>query len=131
MCRETARSSRSTTPSLSHVAYAMPVSISSRIAAPSAASRNIPVGPMNLSAFHSMGLWLADSITPPAAWWCSTASWQVGVVVSPMSMTVQPTDCSAPVAMRWNMGPDTRLSRPRTIVRDGPAADAQAPNAAA
>ena len=26
-----------------------------------------PVGPMNLSAFHSMGLWLAEIIRPPAA----------------------------------------------------------------
>jgi hypothetical protein len=32
-----------------------------------------------------------------------------------MSMTVQPTDCSAATAARWNIGPDTRLSRPTTI----------------
>jgi hypothetical protein len=92
---------------------------------------------MNLSAFHSMGLCDADSISPPAAWWCSTASWQVGVVVSPTSITWAPTLSSAALATRWNSGPETRLSRPSTMARDGAAplprgrAIDHAPNAAA
>jgi len=54
----------------------------------------------------------------------------VGVGAMPMSITVQPTDSSAPCTMRVNMGPETRLSRP-TTTRRLPLRDAQAPNAAA
>ncbi len=42
-----------------------------------------PIGAMNLSAFHSIGLWLAVIASPPAAWWNSTASWTVGVGTTP------------------------------------------------
>jgi hypothetical protein len=61
-----------------------------------------------------MGLWLAEIMSPPAAWWCSTANWQVGVVVSPRSITWTPTDWRAATTERWNIGPETRLSRPTT-----------------
>ena len=86
---------------------------------------------MNLSAFHSMGLWLAVTASPPAAPRSSTASCTVGVGAMPTSTTSQPTDCSAAAAARWNMGPLTRESRPRTTVRPGPRRRAYAPNAAA
>ena len=131
MWRRATSSSCVTVPILSHAAYGMPVSTRSRIAAPSLASRKSPLDPIHLSAFHSIGLWLADSISPPAAWWCSTANWQPGVVVSPMSMTSQPTSCSVPTTMRWNMGPETRLSRPTTMAREGLFPIDHAPNAAA
>ena len=75
-----------------------------------------------------MGLWLAESMRPPAAWWCSTASWMLGVVVRPTSMTRAPTACRALIATRWNIGPETRLSRPSTTAPRPPAlATAQAP----
>src|SRR5436190_23076625 len=78
----------------------------------------MPSGPTNLRAFHSMGLWLAVSTIPPAARWCSTASWTVGVGTRPTSITPHPTDIKPAVAARANMGPDVRASRPRTT--DGP-----------
>ncbi len=65
MCRVGASSSASTVPSRSHVARGNGWPTNARIAAPSAASRNSPVGPTNLSAFHSMGLWLAEIMSPP------------------------------------------------------------------
>ena len=60
--------SRDTTPMSCQFAYGIPDSISARIANPSLASRNRPLAPISLSAFHSIGLWLAESISPPAAW---------------------------------------------------------------
>ena len=51
--------------------------------APASPSRKIPSGPTNLSAFHSIGLWLAVRISPAPAWWCSTASCTVGVGTMP------------------------------------------------
>ena len=90
MCRATASRSSSTSPSWSQVARAMPRSIAARIAAPSSADRKSPVGAMNLSAFHSIGLWLAVIARPPAAWSDSTASWIVGVGASPTSTDVAP-----------------------------------------
>jgi hypothetical protein len=66
-CRSTAPSSVTTSPSWSHVARGMPASSSARMSAPSCAERNRPLGPMNLRAFHSMGLWLAVIAKPPAA----------------------------------------------------------------
>src|SRR5918992_1609597 len=68
---------------------------------------------------------------PPAARWYSTASWQLGVVVRPTSMTSHPTDCSAAMTARWNIGPETRESRPTTIARPLARLAAHAPNAAA
>src|SRR5258708_1186474 len=73
-CLETARSSCSTVPSSSQLARRIPFSIAARISKPSALSRNNPDGAMNLSAFHSTGLWLAEVINPPAAGWCAQAS---------------------------------------------------------
>ena len=65
-------------------------------------------------------------------------------MVRPMSITSAPTLSSAADAMRWKSGPETRLSRPSTMARDGVApldpappctvrarAIDQAPNAAA
>src|SRR5690349_10933446 len=86
----------------------------SRTRAPSTVSRKMPSAPTNLSAFHSIGLWLAVRMIPPRARWCSTASWMVGVVVSPMSTISTPTDCSPATAAAWSMGPDVRASRPTT-----------------
>ena len=43
-----------------------PASASARTRAPASASRKIPSGPTNLSAFHSIGLWLAVRISPAA-----------------------------------------------------------------
>src|SRR5882672_1020616 len=94
-------------------------------------------GPTNLSAFHSMGLWLAVRMMPPAARWCSTASCTVGVATKPTSITWHPTDCSPAVAAPANIGPDVRASRPTTIDGrtarrpDGLPSFAQVPNAAA
>jgi hypothetical protein len=65
---------------------------SARISAPCSASRNMPDGPMNLSAFHSIGLWLAVTASPPAAPSSSTVSWTLGVGTMPTSTTSQPTD---------------------------------------
>src|SRR4051794_1244318 len=48
-----------------------------------------------------------------------------------MSMTSQPTDCSADSTTRWNSGPETRLSRPTTIRLEPPRCKAHAPNPAA
>src|SRR6476661_664417 len=54
-----------------------------------------------------------------------------------MSITSHPTSCSVPTTIRWNIGPETRLSRPTTMRRDLPrpppprAPIDQAPNAAA
>src|SRR6267142_5619696 len=97
----------------------------------------MPSGPTNLSAFHSMGLWLAVRMMPPAARWCSTASCTVGVATKPTSITWHPTDCSPAVAAPANIGPDVRASRPTTIDGrtarrpDGLPSFAQVPNAAA
>ena len=44
-----------------------PSSARARTRAPASASRKIPSGPTNLSAFHSIGLWLAVIASPPAA----------------------------------------------------------------
>ena len=77
---------------------------------------------MNLSAFHSIGLWLAVTASPPAAPCSSTASCTLGVGTIPTSTTSHPTDCSAAVAARTNIGPETRESRPITTVRPGPCA---------
>ena len=57
----------STVPSLSHVARGIPLLDQRAHLGAFGASRNRPVGPMNLSAFHSIGLWLAEIIRPPAA----------------------------------------------------------------
>ena len=73
---------------------------------------------MNLSAFHSIGLWLAVRMMPPAARWWRAASWAVGVVVSPMSITSQPTETSPAIAACANIGPEVRASRPSTTARD-------------
>src|SRR5438093_11970155 len=74
----------------------------------------MPSGPTNLSAFHSIGLWLAVRMMPPAARWCSTASCTVGVATKPTSITSQPTELRPAVAARANIGPDVLASRPRT-----------------
>ena len=49
------------------------------ISAPAFASRNRPDDPMNLSAFHSIGLWLAEIMRPPAAPRCRTSKDTAGV----------------------------------------------------
>jgi hypothetical protein len=114
----------------SHVTRGGPASASARTAAPASASRKIPSGPTSLSAFHSIGLWLAVRISPAPAWWCSTASCVVGVGTTPRSMTSAPTDISPAVAARANIGPLVRESRP-TTTSGRPARAAHAPNAAA
>jgi len=69
---------------------------------------------MNLSAFHSAGLWLAVITRPPAAPWCSTANCAVGVGTRPHSTTVTPTDCKPARAAASSMGPESRASRAST-----------------
>ncbi len=63
-----ASASERVVPSRSSGAYGIPCATSARISAPCAALRKRPSGPMNLSAFHSIGLWLAVMPMPPAAW---------------------------------------------------------------
>ena len=84
---------------------------------------------MNLSAFHSIGLWLAVIAIPPPAAWCSTASWIVGVGASPTVTTSHPTDPRPAVTARSNAGPDVRASRPTTT--SGACSAAHIPNARA
>jgi hypothetical protein len=86
---------------------------------------------MNLSAFHSIGLWLAVTASPPAAPRSSTASCTVGVGAIPTSTTSQPTDCSAAITAREHRPGDARVAPDH---HDGPRAAlprAYAPNAAA
>ena len=49
-----------------------------------------PAGAMNFSPFHWMGLWLAVTAIPPAAFFLSTASATVGVGQIPMAITSHP-----------------------------------------
>ena len=79
------------------------------------ASRNVPSGAANLSAFHSAGLWLAVTSMPPNAPAFSTANMSVGVATIPRSTTEQPTDVSPAETAAVNMGPDVRESRPMMI----------------
>src|SRR5579859_8059689 len=66
---------------------------------------------MNLSAFHSTGLWLAVTTMPPASSPTSTAICAVGVGTMPRSTTFTPDWASDSAAAFANMGPDWRESR--------------------
>ena len=100
MCRSTARSSVVIWPSSCHCARLIPFSTSARISMPSAFSRNNPVGPMNLSAFHSMGLWLAEMTTPASARMDEVMKAMPGVGSGPTSITLAPME-QMPAAIDW------------------------------
>ena len=76
--------------------------------------RNVPPLTANLSAFHSAGLWLAVTPSPPAAPVSRTASISVGVGTIPSSVTLHPTESSPAMVARASIGPDVRESRPTT-----------------
>src|SRR6185503_7951413 len=82
------------------------------------ASRNRPVEPMNFSAFHSGGLWLAVMAMPPCARRCRTWSCTVGTGHTPISITRLPVDKTPATTACLTISPEVRGSRPMTIVPD-------------
>ena len=83
----------------------------------------MPSEEASFSAFHCTGLWLAVTTMAPSACSPRIAKSVVGVGARPMSMTSQPTDCSAAPAARANIGPEVRESRPSTIFGLRPVTD--------
>ena len=72
-----------------------------------------PSSSTNLRPFHSRGLWLEVTMTPPTAWCCWTITWTVGVGTIPHVRTRQPQAFIASTAACSTHGPLTRESRPR------------------
>src|SRR5262249_1945338 len=86
-----------------------------------------PRAERNLSAFQGAGLWLAVRMIPPAARRCPTASWGVGVVARPRSITSRPAALSPAATASRTMAPEGRASRPTATGPGGsPAAKAAA-----
>ena len=89
-----------------------PLSASARTAAPASPSRKIPSGPTNLSAFHSIGLWLAVRISPaPAMLLHRHLHRRRGHDTEVDDAT---THMRPAIAACANMGPLVRESRPST-----------------
>ena len=77
--------------------------------------KKVPSARTNLRPFHSMGLWLAVMMVPPAASDRSTINWTVGVGTIPHTITSLPTRINSSVNASNKSSPDGRLSRPRKI----------------
>ncbi len=84
--------------------------------APSSALMNSPFSFSSFNAFHSLGLWLAVKMIPPAAASATTAISTVGVVLRPKSATSKPILFSVPVTRLLISSPLMRPSRPITIL---------------
>src|SRR5208283_2506836 len=78
--------------------------------------RNIPPGAKNFIPFHWIGLWLAVTAIPPAAFIFSTARATVGVGQMPIATTSHPIWRRVELTIWAMLAPVTRPSRPITIV---------------
>ena len=94
----------------------LPESARASTVLPSAASINSPLALSSLRAFQCLGLWLAVMMMPPSACCEITVISTVGVVERPVSTTSTPMPSKVPVTSESTMAPDTRASRPTTMV---------------
>ena len=90
-------------------------SMSVSISASTASDSLKPSAPKNLMPLSSIGLCDAEIITPAAASMLAVIAATAGVGTIPSSTTLRPVDAIPATIAPSSIGPDKRVSRPRTM----------------